>query len=348
MKPRAAIVRAVRPALAGALACAAACALAVEPARVELGRALFFESRLSADGTVSCASCHQPARAFTDGRATSQGTRGRTSSRNTPSLLDVSRNTPLFWDGRGRALRDHAADALLNPLEHGLESFDEVRHAIAGAPKLGALFVAAFGKEPGTAEPGEIAEALAAFLETLTAGDSAFDRYFTRKERHALSPAAARGLELFRGRAACSSCHTIGESAAPLSDRQFHSLGVGRERIERRLPELVKRLQAVDPKKLGHAVLADPALGALGRFAVTRKPADVGKFRTPSLRNVALTAPYMHDGSVATLEEAIELELYYRTFASGRPITLSIEEKADLLEFLKSLTSSAAAGHAGR
>jgi cytochrome c peroxidase len=308
------------------------------PQMVEMGRRIFFDARLSADGKVSCAFCHQPSKAFTDGRATSLGAYGQVSSRNTPSLLNVSLSKVLFWDGRGAALSEHAIDALFNPVEHGLKDFEQVKQTISSDDSLAKLFFSAFRKAPETAWASDIRQAVAAYLETLRSGNSPFDLYFYGKKAGAMPASAARGLELFRGRGGCSSCHTIETSWALFSDQGFHSLGIGRERFERQLPALVSRLQSIDPDRLGHYVLAEPDLAALGRFAVSRKPQDLGKFRTPSLRNVALTAPYMHDGSVATLEEAIDLELYYRSF-SGRPILLSPDEKQDLAEFLRALTS---------
>ena len=153
-----------------------------------------------------------------------------------------------------------------------------------------------------------------------------------------MSETAKRGLELFRGRAQCASCHTIGTKEALFTDHDFHSLGVGMPAIEARLPELARRAHGLERRDLDQAVLSQADLAALGRFLVTKRPADIGKFKTPSLRNVAVTGPYMHDGSVPTLEEALEHEVYYRGFASGEPLALTADEKAALLAFLSALT----------
>jgi cytochrome c peroxidase len=287
---------------------------------VEAGRRLFSDTRLSADGHVSCATCHQPSRAFTDGRATSLGVAGKIGTRNTPSLVNILFARPLFWDGRGEALAVHVLDPLYNPVEHGLSGAGELKRLAA-------------------ADSADVGNALAAFLRAQVAGDSPFDRYYFGKRKNAMSASAVRGLDLFRGRAGCAACHTIDKGSALFTDQQFHSLGIGMEKVERKLPALAARVRAADPAKLGHLVLGDAEIATLGRFVATGKPADIGKFRTPSLRNVALTAPYMHDGSMATLEAAIELEANYRLLASGRPVTLSVEDKADLVEFLKALTS---------
>ena len=306
----------------------------------ELGRAMFFDQRLSADGSVSCAGCHQPARAFTDGLATSRGVNGKSGTRNTPSLLDVAKNKMLFWDGRGGDdLEAHALDAMFNPVEHDLADFNHLKRLLEADPRLSASFQKAFAKPATQAAAADVRKAVAAFLGTLASGDSPFDEYYYKNQKQALSPAAERGFELFRGKAQCATCHTLDEKRARFSDQDFHSLGIGREQIERQLPALVARAGNLDGSKLGHTVLSDPDIAALGRFVVTAKPSDIGKFRTPSLRNVALTAPYMHDGSIATLLEAVELEATYRILSRGTPLTLSPDDRSDLLEFLKALTS---------
>jgi cytochrome c peroxidase len=171
--------------------------------------------------------------------------------------------------------------------------------------------------------------------------DSPFDRYLFKGEKTALSPAAAGGLKLFRNDVHCTACHSIGTEHAIFTDDKFHSLDIGVRRLG---PDLARfTLGLVNAKERGasidQAVLTDGEIAALGRFAVTLNPADIAKFRTPSLRNVAQTAPYMHDDSVATLEEAVELESYYRSTQANRPLILTPLEKADLVEFLKSLTS---------
>jgi len=174
-----------------------------------------------------------------------------------------------------------------------------------------------------------------------------FDRYQYGQDSKALSAGAQRGLALFRGRAKCSDCHVIGKDYALFTDNDFHSVNIGLQRIAPRLAELTTRL--VKARQVGasldQTVLSEEDLAELGRFAVTLKPADIGKFRTPSLRNVALTAPYMHDGSVATLEAAVEMELYNRGTDMGRPLILTPQERSDLVALLQSLSSPSATSY---
>ncbi|MBJ7312916.1 cytochrome-c peroxidase [Rugamonas sp. CCM 8940] len=329
---------------------------APSPAMASLGRTLFFDKRLSADGKISCASCHQPERAFIDGKALAQGIGGRLGTRNTPTLLNAAFNTSQFWDGRRVTLEEQALDPFVQPREHGLSNHGALLDRLRRDSAYVKAFRAAF---PGNAESNaetnaaskagairiqHVGQALASFERTLSAAGSPFDRFRYQGEESALAPAAKRGLLLFQGRAQCASCHVIGPEHAIFTDNQFHGLSVGLSRIAQRLPALTTGLVQMrkQGKALDQAVLSDEDVAELGRFAVTLQPADIGKFRTPSLRNVALTAPYMHDGSIATLEEAVELEIYYRSAESGHPLILTPLEKADLLEFLRALDSPAA------
>lgn len=309
------------------------------PEKVALGRALFDDKRLSADGTVSCSTCHQPDRAFTDGRTVAQGAGHRTGTRNTPTLINSACLTSLFWDGRRESLEAQAADPLVNPVEHALKSHDEILVRVRTDATYGAGFRAAFGVAPESIGIEHVLKALAAFERTLVAGDSPFDRYRYGGVPSALSIAQVRGLGLFTGRARCATCHTIGTEHALLTDQEFHTIGIGQARIQSGLADRATRLVRLSRAELDRSIMSDPDVAALGRFAVTLKPGDIGRFRTPSLRNVALTAPYMHDGSVPTLAEAVEREVYYRGLESGRPLVLTPREKADLVAFLEALTS---------
>jgi cytochrome c peroxidase len=301
--------------------------------QIELGRRLFFDRRLSADGSISCANCHVPEKAYTDGRPVAQGIAGQTGTRNTISLLNVAYQQTLFWDGRRESLEAQAADPFLNPREHGLATSEQLLEVIGSDAK----YARAFGtKRPSLAQ---VTAALAAFERSLIAGGSAFDRYYYGKEERALAPSAKRGLRLFQGRAQCASCHTIDEDGATLADGKFHSAGVGIKKIEAHLGALATRVVSATDAELARLVVGEPDIAALGRFVVTRKLADIGQYKTPSLRNVELTGPYMHDGSVATLEEAVERELYYRSAQLTHPIVLTEDEKADLIAFLRALTS---------
>lgn len=313
---------------------------------VALGRMIFFDPALSADGQVSCATCHQPARAYADGLVHASGTSRRQGTRNTPSLLDVGRQRSLFWDGRRGELEDQALDPVLNEAEHGLRDEAQLLERLRADARYTAAFPAAFGVPVGQVTGRQAAVALAAFERTLESGPSPFDR-FLAGDRGAMSEAARRGWVVFDQQAGCTRCHIVvsGDGQPPLfTDHGFHSLAVGLGDVARRLPQLTERLAALrrGGRPLGREVLLDRELAALGRFAVTLDPRDLGAFKTPGLRNVARTAPYMHDGSVATLGEAIDLEVYGRGARGARddrPVILTPAERDDLIAFLHALTS---------
>lgn len=309
------------------------------PPLIALGRQLFFDVRLSRTESVSCGTCHQPSQVFTDGRAVAQGAGDRAGTRNTPSLLNTRYLTTFFWDGRRSSLEEQAGDPFINPLEHGLASHEELQNRLRETPTYGDAFRTAFPRKE-TLSIDLVTQAIAAYVRTLVSGNSPFDRYLYGGEIQALSPQAARGLILFRGAAECSTCHHIGERDALLTDGQFHRVGVGAQNVQPRLAELVSTV-LTRPGPIDHRIMNDAEFSQLGRFLLTRNPKDIGKFRTPSLRNVAMTAPYMHDGSIATLEEAVDRELYYRGAQHKRPVLLSPTDRAALVEFLKSLTSPA-------
>lgn len=305
--------------------------------RVDLGKRVFFDPTLSVDGKVSCASCHRPEFAFTDGLPVARGVGGKRGTRNTPSLWNARFSQSFFWDGRRPTLESQVIDPLFSEVEHGLGNADELLEIVRGRPEYVEGFERTFGKSAISID--EFRAALVAYVRSLISGDSSFDRYYYGHDESALSAPALRGLELFRGRAGCTECHLIGEQHALFTDHRFHSLGVGLQEIERKLPMLGKSAKVLDRVVLGQVVATDAEMAALGRFLVSGSPADIGRFKTPSLRNVALTAPYMHDGSIPTLEEAVERELYYGSLSKGRPLVLTAEEKTDLMEFLRSLTS---------
>lgn len=311
------------------------------PAKIALGQSLFFDKRLSRDGSTSCASCHQPQHAFSDAQPLAKGIAKRVGTRNTPSIINVAFNTSQFWDGRRITLESQALDPLINPNEHGLQDVTAVLNLLRRDRQYIKAFRTAFDIGPNGIRAEHVGQAMASFERSLIAGNSAFDRFAYKNEKSSLSPSAARGLALFQGSAQCANCHTIGKRDALFADNQFHSLSIGLKRIEHRLPEITMRLVQARQQgaNLDQTVLSNEDIAELGRFAVTLAPTDIGKFRTPSLRNVALTAPYMHDGSVATLEEAVEMEIYYRSAEAGRPLILTPIEKTDLVEFLKALTS---------
>jgi cytochrome c peroxidase len=308
-----------------------------------LGKELFFDKRLSIDGSVSCGTCHLPERLFTDGRSTARGLHHRPLTRRTPSLLNIRYATSLFWDGRAPDLETQVRSPLLAPAEHGLANEREVARIVQSAPGYAAAFESLMAVPREKIGIAEVGSAIAAYERTLVAGDSPFDRYEYGREPSAMGAAAIRGLGLFRGRARCASCHSLGEKDALFTDGRFHASPLQmRQGTLEQLGSLAK--QVADFRKQGKydalsaLVASDADVAALGRFIVTLDPKDISSFKTPSLRNIALTGPYMHDGSVATLAEAVNLELYSRS-SQRYPLVLSQEEQSDLLQFLAALSS---------
>ena len=283
---------------------------------VELGRKLFFDPKLSVDGTISCASCHAPAAGFADPRRFSLGVGGKAGTRNAPPALNAVYNSLQFWDGRAATLEDQAAGPIANPVEMNM-AHTECANRIDTDPAYRALFEKAFG--PGPATMDKITKAIASFERTLVSGNSPFDKYQFGGDKTAMSPAAIRGLEIFKDpkRGNCVVCHTIGEKDALFTDGKFHNLGVG-----------------LDSK----GELTD-----LGRYNETKVESDKGAFRTPTLRSIAKTAPYMHDGSQRTLSDVVD---FYVGGGSSNPyrdkeikeLKLSGQERADLVAFLQALT----------
>ncbi len=271
--------------------------------KVALGRKLFFDPKLSADGTMSCGSCHRPDHGYAAAERISRRTNGRLGRRNAPSLLNVAYYPAYFWDGRADSLEAQARDAIRTEL--GVTSESRLIERLR--PRYGPAAKEAFGKPLTLAT---VAKALATFERTLFSGDSDFDRY-VRGEEGAISPAAKRGRRLFFGRARCGTCH----EPPMFTDYALHNIGVGWEQGKPR---------------------------DLGRFEVTGDPKDKGAFRTPSLRGVSRTGPYMHDGSLSTLREVVE---FYnrgcrpnpRLASSIQPLGLSKREIDALVAFLKTL-----------
>lgn len=281
----------------------------VTSSKVLLGKRLFFDKRLSKDETVSCASCHNPAHGFSNGKRVGEGVLSQKGNRNVPSIINRLFGETQFWDGRSETLESQALLPLLNPKEMAISEKLLIEKLKADAVYQ-KLFQNAFDSGPTL---DGVSKAIASFERTLLSGSTPFDRYEWGGEKEALSESAIRGLALFRGKARCSTCH-IGPN---FTDEKFHNLGAGEE----------------DGQK-------DP-----GRAQVTKDTTDFGKFKTPTLRNITLTAPYMHDGSLETLEAVIEF------YDQGgipnpnldeeiKPLELTHEEKADLLALLKSLTGS--------
>ncbi len=282
---------------------------------VALGRRLYYDTQLSADRTVSCATCHDPAKGFADGNRVSTGVAGKTGVRNSPTVLNAAYYTMQFWDGRAKDLEKQTEGPVENPVEMA-HSLTGVERRLEADASYRADFERAFGPGPITYEMVEMA--IAAFERTLLSGDSPFDRWYYGHDQNAVSESVKRGFEVFRDakKGNCAVCHEIGERYALFTDNKFHNIGVG---------------------------VKDEELTDQGRFQVTNKDADRGAFKTPSLRNVAITAPYMHDGSQKTLKEVVD---FYIGGTNSNPHLdkeihtldhLTGEERKDLEEFLKSL-----------
>jgi cytochrome c peroxidase len=277
---------------------------AMTPERVELGRRLYFDTRLSRDGTVACAVCHDVSRGFTDQRAVSEGIDGQLGRRNAPTTLNALFFQTLFLDGRAPSLEEQAKLPILNPIEMGQPSREATVQAIAADPEYQQLFRKAYGRAPNY---DDIGRAIAAFERTLLFLSSPFDRFLAGNEK-AISEKARQGWVLFNGKARCVSCHTINPSNPLGSDNRFHNIGVAArhqdfEALARRALQALKGsggVEGVDRLAL------QTDLSELGRFMVTKDRGDIGAFKTLQLRNVGITAPYMHDGSMQTLWDVMD------------------------------------------
>lgn len=271
--------------------------------KVELGKQLYFDPRLSRDDTVSCATCHDPKKGWSNGEQFATGVRGQKGGRNSPTVINAAYHDLQFWDGRAAKLEGQALGPIQNPIEMDL-TLEEAVAKLNKIPGYKSQFQKVFGSD---ATPPAIAAAIASFERTILSGDAPYDK-FKAGDAKALSEQAQKGMKLFFGKANCSGCH----SGPNFSDAAFHNLGVGMEKPE---PDL-------------------------GRFGVTKQLGDKGAFKTPTLRDIARTAPYMHDGSHKTLEEVIE---FYDKGGTANPqldeeifpLKLSAEEKAALVVFLK-------------
>lgn len=310
-------------------------------AKIELGRKLFFDAQLSADGKVSCASCHDPKLAFGDAKPVAEGIGGKLGTRNSPSLLNAMFYPNQFWDGRAEGLEDQAIQPLTNPIEMGNASYDQVVARLKTLPEYRAEFQVVFGGEVTIARVGQ---AISAYERTLVSGDSPFDR-FNAGDQSAMSDAAKRGLTVFRGRGRCSRCHTFSEALPFFTDFQYHNTGVAMndprfDKLSRIAFDVVDTEQA---KEVIDRLAQQPGGEELGRVRFSYVVFDIGAFRTPTLRNIALTAPYFHDGSARTLADVVK---FYNEGGKQNvarewdlaPLALTDQEQRDLVAFLESLT----------
>lgn len=308
----------------------------ITKAKLELGKQLYFDPRVSKDGTVSCATCHNPEKGWTDQAPFSTGIDGQTGSRSAPTVLNSVYGKTMFWDGRAPSLEGQAQGPIQNPIEMGTQSYKEIVTRLRGIPGYQEQFRKVFGTEVTL---DGMAKAIATFERTALSGDSAYDKYNTDGDFKALDESAKRGMVLFGLRigdddpdkekiekavtlkkANCTTCH-IGFN---FTDELFHNLGVGFDAAKHEFSDLGK--WAVSP------------IGA-------KFDGELGAFKTPTLRDVANTGPYMHDGSEKTLEAVVE---YYDQGGNANPhldkdmkkLNLTAQEKTDLVAFMKALTGA--------
>jgi cytochrome c peroxidase len=327
------------------------------PEKIALGKKLFEDKRFSSTGGVSCASCHDAKKAFTDSPlATSEGivSKGKplTGTRNAPTVVNAGYFTSMFWDGRSADLEDQAQHPFLNPVEMALPTHAPILKLVRSDPEYRKAFQQVFGKSGNAVTMKEVTQAIASFERTQVSGNSPFDRYYFGGEAGALTEQQKRGLDLFVNKGRCVSCHVIEQTTALFTDNRFHNIGVGINGIQGDVPALAGEflkakatLSEVDKK-----VLADKRTSELGRFAISRSFEGLGGFKTSTLRNVAVTPPYMHDGSIKTLRDVV---VHYNNggvtkegdpvndfLSSGiRPLLLTEPEIDDLVAFLEALTS---------
>jgi cytochrome c peroxidase len=310
-----------------------------------LGRRLFFDRRLSLNGTFSCAMCHVPEQGFASNELqTAVGIEGRTVRRNTPSLYNVGYFPILFHDGRETRLKHQVWGPLLAANEMGNPSIASVVEKLRRLPEYEGKFEIAFGGGPDMETVGK---ALASYERALTCGDSPFDRWYYGGAPAAVGDAVKRGFAVFTGKGGCAGCHPVGPEDALFSDGGLHNTGIGyRASMGRKPPK--RRIQVAPGVSLDVAgeligKVSEPRPSDLGRYEITQDPDDRWKYKTPSLRNLTLTAPYMHDGSIPTLAAVVA---FYDQGGVENPLLdprigplgLSAQERADLVAFLEALT----------
>jgi cytochrome c peroxidase len=323
------------------------------PEKIALGKKLFEDKRFSTTGEVACATCHDAEKAFTDSPlSVSEGIAKLTGTRNAPTVINSAYLATQFWDGRSPSLEDQALHPFINPVEMGLKDHEPILKIARTDPEYVKAFKEVFGKSGKEITMDEVTKAIAAFERTVIAGDSPFDRYFYGGEEDALTEKQKRGFDLFVNQGRCVSCHVIEQTQALFTDNRFHNVGVGINDIQADVPALANEyIQAdLNEAEVDVKVLSDARTSELGRFAVTTGFDDLGSFKTPTLRNIAATAPYMHDGSLGTLHDVMT---HYNNggvtnegdpvndFLSGgiRPLNLTDEQIDDLVAFMEALTS---------
>lgn len=322
----------------------------ITPEKVKLGDKLFHDKRFSSTGEVNCATCHDKDKGFTDHLPVSEGINKLKGTRNAPTVINAAYLHTQFWDGREPTLESQSAQPFVNPVEMALPNHDPILKIVRTDPEYIDLFKKAFGKTGDRVTMTEVEMALATFERTLIAGNSPFDRYYFGGDKTAMSPAAIRGFDVFLNKGRCVSCHVIEQTQALFTDNRFHMIGAAAQQMPKDLDELKAAVEDVKKRGTDIAVLSNEKTSSLGRYAVTRDLTDIGAFKTSTLRNIELTAPYLHDGSLKTLEEVVkfynnggrvnETDPVPELLSGGiRPLNLTDAEEADLVEFLKALTS---------
>jgi cytochrome c peroxidase len=279
--------------------------------KIKLGKRLYFEKALSLDSTLSCASCHVPEKGFADPNRFSVGVNGKQGGRQAPTIINRAFSRAQFWDGRAASLEAQALGPMMNPVEMAHPNINSVIGRLEKDPGYVAAFKRAFPAEGGAISDMTISRAIASFERTVMSGNSPYDRFTQGGDKNAMSASAQRGYQLFLSKANCASCHL----GINFTDESYHNLGVG-----------------------ATAKKPDP-----GRYAITKLDGHQGAFKTPTLREIANTAPYMSDGSLKTLEEVVEF--YDKGCQNNKwlspkvkPLNLTEQEKKDLVEFMKALS----------
>ena len=316
------------------------------PEKISLGQRLFFDRRLSADGTVSCSTCHDPALAFTDRKPTSVGIQGRVGQRNAPTVLNALYNKTQFWDGRVNTLEEQAALPIVNSVEMGQPSLEAAVAQIVTVEDYKQAFQRVFGRPPNGPD---LLRAIASYERTQLSFDSPFD-HFVAGDKNAISESAKRGWELFNTQARCNKCHALTDTQRDVTvftDNDFHNIGIGIIRhnvvaLARQAEQLIK---SGDTSAIDRAAIQTD-MSALGRFLITKKEKDIASFKTPNIRNVLVTGPYFHDGSQETLWDVVDhynkgdgLQNPYLD-EDIQPLALTESEIDDLVAFMASLTSA--------
>ena len=314
--------------------------------RISLGQRLFFDRRLSVDGTVSCRTCHDPAFAFTDRKPTSVGIKGRVGQRNAPTVLNALYNKTQFWDGRVNTLEEQAALPIVNSVEMAQPNLDAAVAQIATVAEYQHAFQQVFHRPPNGPD---LLRAIASYERTQLAFDCPFD-HFIAGDKNAIDASARRGWDLFNTQARCNKCHALTDTQRDVTvftDNDFHNIGIGiiRHNVVALARQAEQLINSGDTSAIDRAAIQTD-MSALGRFLITKKEKDIASFKTPDIRNVLVTGPYFHDGSQETLWDVIDhynkgdgLQNPYLD-EDIQPLALTESEIDDLVAFLASLTSA--------